>query len=142
MSAYEYEISKMIAQSGAPFYALIMAAMRQADTVNLSLLRSVFPDVEKELLSRYNAPGGTLSGDGVREGDQQLPVKNNRLYIQDLVVADIEARKQVGIARYGTALQAHNGRDALRDLYEELIDACMYVRQLMEERDETLDSGA
>jgi len=35
-----------------------------------------------------------------------------------MVIADIEARRQVGVQRYGTALQAHNGRDALRDAYE------------------------
>lgn len=72
----------------------------------------------------------------LRDGDQQLPVPNDSPDIQSLVIADIEARRQVGIERYGTALQAHNGRDALRDLYEELIDAAMYARQLMVERDQ------
>lgn len=71
----------------------------------------------------------------LREGDQQLPVPNDSPDIQSLVIADIEARRQVGIERYGTALQAHNGRDALRDLYEELIDGAMYTRQVMVERD-------
>jgi hypothetical protein len=70
-----------------------------------------------------------------RPGDQPLPEVNGSQFIQDMVIADIEARKQVGIQRYGTALQAHNGRDALQDLYEELIDAAMYVKQLMVERD-------
>ena len=73
----------------------------------------------------------------LREGDQPLPVVNGRPDIQSQVIADIEARRQVGISRYGTALQAFNGRDALRDLYEELIDAAMYVKQLMVEREET-----
>lgn len=65
--------------------------------------------------------------------DQQLPIKNDKPYIQDLVLADIEARKQLGIRKYGTALQAGNGRDMLQDLYEEILDACIYLRGLIEE---------
>ena len=71
-----------------------------------------------------------------RPGDQALPECNDLPSIQSLVVLDIDERERVGIERYGTPLQAHNGRDALRDLYEELLDACMYVRQLMYERDD------
>lgn len=71
-----------------------------------------------------------------REGDQPLPVINDHTDIQSMVIADIEARRQVGISRYGTALQPFNGRDALQDLYEELIDAAMYIKQVMVERAE------
>jgi hypothetical protein len=60
--------------------------------------------------------------------EQSAPIPNNRPAIQDLVIADMEARKQIGLERYGTLLQGHNGRDYLRDLYEELLDACNYVR--------------
>jgi hypothetical protein len=70
-----------------------------------------------------------------RPGDQPLPVPNDQEDIQTQVIRDIEARRELGISRYGTALQAGNGRDALRDLYEELLDAAMYARQLMCERD-------
>ena len=70
-----------------------------------------------------------------RAGDQPLPIRNDAPDIQSQVIADIEARRLVGIERYGTALQPHNGRDALRDLYEELLDATMYIRQVMVERD-------
>lgn len=65
--------------------------------------------------------------------DQQLPVHNNTPAIQDLVIADIDARKQLGLKKYGTLLQANNGRSFLQDLYEELIDACMYVKGALEE---------
>ena len=41
----------------------------------------------------------------------------------------LAARADVGIARYGTPLQTHNGRDAIRDLREELLDAIMYATQ-------------
>lgn len=70
-----------------------------------------------------------------RPGDQPLPTPNGHPDIQSQVIADIEERRQVGISRYGTALQPFNGRDALRDLYEELLDGAMYVRQAMVERD-------
>lgn len=69
-----------------------------------------------------------------REGDQPLPVRNGERDVQSQVIEDIVARREVGIARYGVALQPHNGRDALRDLYEELIDGAMYAKQLMLER--------
>lgn len=69
-----------------------------------------------------------------RPGDQPLPVPNDRPDIQSLVIADITARREVGIQRYGSALQPHNGRDSHRDLYEELLDACMYIKQVMVER--------
>lgn len=46
-----------------PFYALIMAAMRQADTANAERLRHMFPVVWDELQARYHAPGGLLPGD-------------------------------------------------------------------------------
>lgn len=55
--------------------------------------------------------------------------------IQAAVRADLESRERLGISRYGTALQPHNGRDALRDLYEELLDACCYIKQVITERD-------
>jgi len=46
-----------------PFYALIMAAMRGADTDNLDKLRAAFPEVYRELRERYNAPGGQIPTD-------------------------------------------------------------------------------
>lgn len=52
-----------------------------------------------------------------------------------MVRTDLDAREQVGIDRYGTSLQAHNGRDALRDAYEEALDLACYLRQAIAERD-------
>jgi hypothetical protein len=72
----------------------------------------------------------------VRPGDQPLPVPNDSPDIQSMVIADIEARRQVGIERYGTALQAGNGRDALRDAYEEALDLACYLRQAIAEREQ------
>ena len=72
MSWHEYQESKRIASEDYPFYALIMAAMRQADTDNVASLKFVFPEVWRELKERYNAPGGFLLGEQPhdRERDQ------------------------------------------------------------------------
>jgi hypothetical protein len=63
MSLYDYQVSIQIAIHNYPFYALIQAAMRQADTDNLELLKTAFPEVYAEFRARYNAPGGRLAGD-------------------------------------------------------------------------------
>lgn len=69
---------------------------------------------------------------------QRPPVRNDRPAIQDLVIADIEARKQEGIRKYGTVLQAFNGRDAALDAYQEALDQAMYLRQAYDEAVEQL----
>lgn len=65
MSLHEYEASKRIALKDYPFYGIIMAAMRQADTDNLAALQRAFPEVWTELQRRYNAPMGMLPGESV-----------------------------------------------------------------------------
>jgi len=82
-----------------------------------------------------DVPFGPAPTKPQREGDQQPPTPNNLPEIHDLVCGDIQARKRLGTERYGTPLQPHNGRDALRDHYEELLDACAYARQMLFERD-------
>jgi NTP pyrophosphatase (non-canonical NTP hydrolase) len=74
----------------------------------------------------------------LREGDQQLPIVNERDDIQSQVIADIMERREVGIKRYGTALQPFNGRSATRDAYEEAIDLAMYLKQMLVEVSEGL----
>lgn len=63
MSLYDYQASQRIALQNEPFYALIMAAMRQADSGNVVLLRVAWPEVWNELMARYHAPGGLLTTD-------------------------------------------------------------------------------
>lgn len=100
---------------------------------------------------------GGEEGSGLRQrpGDQRLPVPNDGPSMHDLVaddvrrrhpggrapeiadvVRDLAARKQLGLERYGSLLQAGNGRDALRDLHEEQLDSLVYCRQWLEENDE------
>lgn len=65
--------------------------------------------------------------------DQPAPVPAAGVSIQDLVIADMQERKRVGLERYGVTLQAHNGRNALVDAYQEALDLAMYLRQAIEE---------
>lgn len=64
-------------------------------------------------------PGEPPTGLRLRPGDQSLPIPNDGPCVQDAVIEDLANRKLVGVERYGTPLQPHNGRDALRDAYEE-----------------------
>lgn len=63
------------------------------------------------------------------------PKPNNLPSMHDLVMQDMAARKQFGLDKYKSLLQPFNGRDPLKDLYEEILDAAVYVRQAMWERD-------
>jgi hypothetical protein len=63
MSYADYEISRDLVTRYVPFYALIMTAMRQADTGNMAKLRLAWPDVADELEARYHAPGGLLGAE-------------------------------------------------------------------------------
>lgn len=67
------------------------------------------------------------------EDSQVLPTPNDSKPIADLVCEDIQKRKELGLRKYGTPLQAFNGRNALKDLYEELLDATKYCKQLLVE---------
>lgn len=61
------------------------------------------------------------------------PMPNDNPSIHDLVIQDIADRKLFGFNKYGTYLQAGNGRKSLNDMYQELLDACCYCRLLIEE---------
>jgi len=92
-----------------------------------------------------------------RPEDQQLPVQNDRPYVQDLIREELagcrseiddvhvtqdfddllkllDERQKLGEQRYGVpGLQSHNGRDLLRDALEETLDAALYARALADE---------
>jgi hypothetical protein len=56
-------------------------------------------------------------------------------HLRDHVTEGLRQRKELGVKRYGTPLQPDNGRDSLRDLHEELMDATVYCRNRMLEDD-------
>ena len=74
-----------------------------------------------------------------RPGDSQdMPTMSENYDgpdVQSLVIADINARRNVGIERYGQALMPNNGRNAILDAYEETLDLCCYLRQLLLEQE-------
>jgi len=67
MSLYDYRMSIEIAKHDFPFYSLIMAAMRQADSENIILLSEAFPRVHAELMERYHSPGGYLGNEAPKK---------------------------------------------------------------------------
>ena len=67
--------------------------------------------------------------------EQPTPTPNDKPAVWDLVQKDMAARDALGAERYGTRLQPHNGRDAMRDAYEEVLDLCVYLRSVLYERD-------
>lgn len=62
------------------------------------------------------------------------PLPNSSAPIWDLVVEDIKHRDKAGREKYGTPLQAFNGRDQLVDAYQEALDLVVYLRAAIEER--------
>lgn len=69
---------------------------------------------------------------------QPNPTPNNGEHIADLVIQDIQKRKQLGVENYGTPLQAFNGRDSLQDAYEEAMDEVFYIKQAILEKEELI----
>ena len=65
----------------------------------------------------------------------RAPKRTEEPSVHDLVAADIAERKAFGLEKYGTVLQAGNGRDHLVDAYQEALDLCCYLRAAIERRD-------
>lgn len=86
-------------------------------------------DMEGEPMEGYdaeaNSPAATTQPPPQGDGAEVLP----------LVMADLQARAAAGRRKYGTPLRAHNGRGALMDAYQEVLDLAMYLRQALEEND-------
>jgi hypothetical protein len=67
--------------------------------------------------------------------EQPPPTVNDSPLVKDAIHADIEELCERRRQKYGTHLQPHNGRDALRDAYEEALDQALYLKQALMERD-------
>ncbi|WP_142271006.1 hypothetical protein [Mycobacterium sp. AT1] len=63
MSHFDYRASQQIGANDPPFFALVMAGIRKADTQNAARLRMAFPEVHAKFHARYDAPGGVLAAD-------------------------------------------------------------------------------
>jgi hypothetical protein len=62
------------------------------------------------------------------------PQKSDSPAIWDLVIEDMKDRDNTCSKKYGTRLQANNGRDPLVDAYQEALDLAVYLRQELYER--------
>ena len=58
---------------------------------------------------------------------------------RDCVKYDLNQRKRVGQLRYGEPLRVFNGRNALIDAYQELLDGSLYLKQASYEGHDTED---
>jgi len=56
-TVYDYKESLKIAANDYQFAALIMAAMRKADSWNLAKLKVEWPEIWEKLQELYNTPG-------------------------------------------------------------------------------------
>lgn len=70
-----------------------------------------------------------------RAGDQQYPVGNDHPHTHDLAANAMADRKKLGISRYGQPLQPVNGRDFVRDAWEEAMDVAAYMAGVRWEQD-------
>lgn len=80
-------------------------------------------DRDPDLFSEYCGEAGTDDPDGYVR------------WLESLVLEDIRRRDEYGTKKYNTRLQPHNGRDYLRDAYDEALDLVVYLRGCMYERD-------
>lgn len=77
-------------------------------------------------------PAPTGDGVDVTESIIALPV------VGDELAQDFARRSLKGRLEYGTSLKTHNGRDAVVDAYQELLDAAVYLHQAWLEAEEGL----
>jgi hypothetical protein len=60
---------------------------------------------------------------------EPTPKNTSDVFIWDLVKKDMDERDKLGEKKYGCRLSAFNGRDSLKDAYQEVLDLAVYLRQ-------------
>ena len=91
------------------------------------------PDVVPSVLYSYD--------DSLKDSSEEIAIRNlpspipmvDATDVAELVKKDIELRVQHGEEEYGQRLHPFNGRDALIDAYQEVLDLAMYLRQAIYE---------
>lgn len=78
-----------------------------------------------------------MSGKRDARRDQPLPAKGE-INVQQALAKALLERMNYGISKYGSPLETFNGRDVLRDVWEELLDALTYMTQMRIERGDVL----
>ena len=110
--------------------------MEQPQDVTNAARRSELTEVHASVFAP-DPPMPAFKGMGhlYTPGPQPAPSPSQHPAVWPLVMVDMAGRDKLGRERYGTPLQPHNGRDALRDAYEEALDLAVYLRTAMYERD-------
>lgn len=80
-------------------------------------------------------PAGPESEPTGLNAHEPLPQPSDHPAAWDLVLADIAERDRFGAEKYGQRLKPHDGRKNLVDIYQELMDAVVYVRKEIYERE-------
>ena len=80
------------------------------------------------------ASSKAIKHDGDDTIHQPPPTGNGQVVLFE-VLKDLRKRAIAGRVKYGTMLRVSNGRDALVDAYQESLDLCMYLKQVLMERD-------
>lgn len=75
------------------------------------------------------------------ERDQPLPTPG-KVDVQVYLMKAIAARREHGMRKYGRPLESNNGRVALLDLWEELLDGLSYLTQGLVEMGVPLEGAA
>lgn len=75
------------------------------------------------------------TNDGTCEQPLPTPSSSAHIHIHDAVIDDLRARKAVGVERYGVPLHPFNGRNALLDAFQEVLDLSVYLKQHLIERE-------
>ncbi|QBZ71930.1 hypothetical protein SEA_KRADAL_31 [Streptomyces phage Kradal] len=72
------------------------------------------------------------------ERDQPLP-RPGKIPVQEVMIRAIEERREYGKKKYGRVLETDNGRDALKDAWEEALDLFTYLTQARLERGDRIE---
>lgn len=107
------------------------------------IIESEFGDLKKEDRSQYDTLVALLvkyGADNSRPMDAEVKVNFAEKDLANEVKEDIENRIIKGVATYGERLKPFNGRIALQDAYEEILDLALYIKQELKERDSKISA--
>ncbi len=72
--------------------------------------------------------------DLARQNDQRSLTESTPPPALKLVQLDLDQRFQFGMKKYGRSVLANDGQDYLQHLYEEVLDAAVYLKALLQEK--------
>jgi hypothetical protein len=79
-------------------------------------------------------------GDSLMDSAKPEPPPSGKgKIVYPMVLEDIRKRAKMGKEKYNTYLRVFNGRSAIKDLYDELLDGVQYIRQHIEEMESPIE---